>query len=410
MAQMRGREAALLVALIGWQALAAWLSWRNYARLPEVLAGADEDDAPLAPDRDSAGLGSRYRSPEPIALGDTQPGVGAWEALNSKEPARPLPISVIVPARDEAGRLPALLASLAAQRHPATELIVVDDESRDGTAELARAAGARMLATGGPPDGWTGKNYACHLGADAASGQWLLFLDADTTMGPVALAAALGYAQRWGIDGLSLFLQQRCESFWERLLLPYAYAHYFAGARPGAPIANGQFILIAAEAYRRCGGHAAVRGSAIDDVALARRCADTGVRLRMARGESLAAVRMYDGLPAIWNGFGKNSFRFVAADPLGGALTVGSSVAATAIFRLAWRALRLGGGARALAALASYLIAVQGLRPWARLFRAGRLSAPLSPLASVVFMAIACNSMLRVVMRRGVRWKGRTLR
>ena len=398
------------MALIGWQALAARLSWRNYARLPEVLAGADQDAAPLAPNRDSAGLESRYRSPEPVAQGDTRPGVGAWEALDSEKPARPLPISVIVPARDEAERLPALLASLAAQRYPAAELIVVDDESRDGTADLAQAAGARVLATGGPPDGWTGKNYACHVGARAATGQWVLFLDADTTMGPLALAAALDYVQREGIDGLSLFLQQRCATFWERLLLPYAYAHYFAGARPGTPIANGQFILIAAEAYRRSGGHAAVRGSAIDDVALARRCADTGVRLRMARGESLAAVRMYDGLPAIWNGFSKNSFRFVAADPLGGALTVGSSVAATTIFRLTWRAWRLGGAMRVLAALASYLIAVQGLRRWARLFRAGRLSAPLSPLASAVFMAIACNSMLRVALRRGVVWKGRILR
>jgi len=407
---MGRREGALLAGLIGWQAFAAWLSWRNYARLPEVLAGADEGDASLAPDRGSGGLGSKYRSPEPVALGDTRPGVGAWEALDSGDPARPLPISVIVPARDEAARLPSLLASLAAQRHPSAELIVVDDDSRDGTADLARAAGVRVLATGGPPAGWTGKNYACHLGAQAATGQWLLFLDADTEMGPLALVAALGYAKREKVDGLSLFLQQRCETFWERLLLPYAYAHYFAGARPSAPIANGQFILIAAEAYRRCGGHAAVRGSAIDDVALARRCAATGVRLRMARGESLAAVRMYDGLPAIWNGFSKNSFRFVAADPLGGALTVGSAVAATTIFQLGWRAWRPGGAARTLAALASYLIAVRGLRPWARLFRAGRLSAPLSPLASVVFMAIACNSMLRVALRRGVVWKGRTLR
>jgi hypothetical protein len=130
----------------------------------------------------------------------------------------------------------------------------------------------------------------------------------------------------------------------------------------------------------------------------------------MARGEALASVRMYQGLGAIWEGFSKNSFRFVAADPIGGALTVASSVAATTVFRLIWRAWHRGGTLRVLAPVALYAIAARGLRYWARLFRAGPRAVALYPLASLVFMAIALNSMLHVARRRGVRWKGRIVR
>lgn len=102
-----------------------------------------------------------------------------------------MPISVIVPARNEERNLPALLYSLAAQPQPAAEVIVVDDQSRDQTAAIAAAAGAKVVASPGPPAGWTGKNHACHLGAEAAAQPWLLFLDADTCLVPGALASAL---------------------------------------------------------------------------------------------------------------------------------------------------------------------------------------------------------------------------
>jgi glycosyltransferase involved in cell wall biosynthesis len=372
------REALTVVLLLGWQAVASGLARRNYERLPRLH---------------SQGAISAPRQASLFA-----------------PPVSSLPISAIVPARNEAAALPNLLNSLAMQEARPAQVIVMDDGSEDGTFRIAAEAGASAIFIQGPPDGWTGKNYACHLGAAAAREPWLLFLDADITLGPGAVATALDYTRGSNLDGLSLFLQQHCLTFWERLLLPYAYAHYFAGARPGASLANGQFILMRADAYARCGGHAAVRDSVIDDVALARVCRREGVRLQMARGEELASVRMYSGLGAIWRGFGKNAFRFVAADPPGGALTVASSVAATTIFRLSWRAWRRGGAARLLAVVAAYGIGVRGLRYWARLFGAGPLSAPLYPLSSLVFMAIALNSMGRVLLRRGVIWKGRVIR
>jgi glycosyltransferase involved in cell wall biosynthesis len=289
------------------------------------------------------------------------------------------------------------------------QILVVDDQSSDGTGDLARAGGATVIVAPTPPPGWTGKCHACHLGALRAEQPWLLFLDADTSPRPPAVAAALAHVETKGLDGLSLFLQQECRGFWEQLLLPHAYDLYFIGARRGAPLANGQFILIRADAYARCGGHAAVRGSIIDDVALARACQRTGVRLQMARGETLASVRMYSSLTGIREGFGKNAARFIAVDPVGGARTVAGSIAATLAPLLAWRAWRLGGGGRALAA-ASYALGARNRWYWQRLFQARRLLSFAHPLAAMVFQAIACESLARVVFRRGVTWKGRTYR
>jgi glycosyltransferase involved in cell wall biosynthesis len=368
-------EGAILI-LLAWQWLAGTLARRRYEGLPSVLAPAGA-----------------------TAVGQPR-----------EHRADPLPVSVIIPARDEAATLPALLASLAAAWPPVAQILVVDDQSSDDTAAVARAAGATVVAAPDPPAGWTGKTHACHLGAWRAEQPWLLFLDADTRLQPQAVIAALAHAEATGLEALSLFLAQECRSFWERLLLPHAYALYFIGARTGTPLANGQFILIRADAYAHCGGHAAVRESIIDDVALAGACQRAGVRLQMARGETLASVRMYDHLAAIREGFGKNAARFIAVDPVGGARTVAGSIAATLPPLLIWRAWRLGGKGRALAAALSYGLGVRNLWYWQRLFQARRLLAFAHPLAALVFQGIACESLARVVFRRGVTWKGRTYR
>lgn len=410
---MTGREVVVLTLLLGWNALAGRLAWRNYDRLPSIAVHAREGDVGHAAAPDLRSQGSDMATAvagDHAAPASHTPGSREQRVEHHATSSAPLPVSVIVPARNEAARLPALLASLARQMRSAQEMIVVDDQSEDATARIAEEMGATVLASGEPPSGWTGKTYACRRGADVAHGTWLLFLDADVTLQPAAIAALASYAEQQGLDGVSIYLQQRCESFWERLLLPFGYATYFVGARPSAPRANGQCILISAAAYRRCGGHAAIRGSVIDDVALARRCRQAGVTLRMARGEALGAVRMYTGLSSIWQGFSKNAFRFVTADPAGGALTVAASIGATTLPQLVWRAWRLGGAARWLAAALAYAIGVRGMLHWQRLFRAGTLSAALHPLAAIVFAAIAQNSMLRALTRRGVRWKGRTIR
>jgi len=366
-------EARAILTLLAWQWLAGTLARRRYEGFPRVPA----------PESPRATPAHRAES---------------------------LPVCVIIPARDEAETLPTLLASLAAAWPPVAQILVVDDQSSDGTAEVARGAGATVVTAPDPPPGWTGKTHACHLGALRADQPWLLFLDADTCLRPWAVSAALTHAEENGVEALSLFLSQECRSFWERLLLPHAYGLYFIGARAGTPLANGQFILMRAGAYARCGGHAAVRASMIDDVALAEACQHVGVRLQMARGESLASVRMYSSLAAIREGFAKNAARFIAVDPVGGARTVAGSIAATLPPLLIWRAWRLGGRRRALAAVLSYGLGTRNLWYWQRLFRAGRLLSCAHPLAALVFQAIACESLARVGFRRGVTWKGRAYR
>jgi 4,4'-diaponeurosporenoate glycosyltransferase len=107
-------------------------------------------------------------------------------------------VSVVVPARDEEQTLPALLAALRGSTVPVVEVVVVDDGSADRTAEVARDGGARVLAAGAPPVGWTGKAWACHVGAGATTGDLLLFLDADTVLAPDALAGLLELHARHG--------------------------------------------------------------------------------------------------------------------------------------------------------------------------------------------------------------------
>ncbi len=367
---MQNWEQLLLAGLLAWEALTAGLARRNYARLP-VVGGVDER----------------------VASDDL-----------------PSPISVIIPARNEAHRLPTLLASLAAQSVKPAQIIVVDDQSEDGTGALAEKAASLVIRCPGPPAGWTGKTFACHLGAAAATEPWLLFLDADTALSPQALQASLTFVLAHNLDGLSLLLQQRCITAWERLLLPYAYSRYFAGARPSSPRANGQWILLSAGAYKRSGGHEAVRGSLIEDVALAQQCRRAGLNLLLARGEGLASVRMYDSLGAIWSGFAKNSFRFVAADPGGGAVTAASVTANTALPILAWHAWRRGGSIRMLWVLAGYGVGMGGMLFWQRRFQAGRFGAFFYPASAIVFQTIALHSAVRTLTRRGSRWKGRTYR
>jgi len=232
-------------------------------------------------------------------------------------------VSIIIPARDEEARLPALLRSLGALDYPAYDVIVVDDESGDDTAALAARAGARVVHGTPLPVGWTGKSHACAQGVAVSNGALLLFTDADTVHEPASLRAAVAYLEREDLGALSLITGQRCETFFERLLLPTAYAMLFAGVSPrrvnrrrhASPLANGQYILCRRAAYEQAGGHAAARGSIIEDAALARALSRAGVRYRLCRAESLVSVRMYGGLGELWAGFRKNAARYVLDDP-----------------------------------------------------------------------------------------------
>ena len=229
-------------------------------------------------------------------------------------------VSVIVPARDEEATIARAVESLAAQPEVA-EIIVVNDQSTDGTAAILNdlAAGIpqlRVRETHELPPGWVGKNYALSLGAAQASGEWLLFTDADAVHVPGSTARALADAASSATALVSYSPEQETRTWWERAMIPFVYsrlARHFSFAEvndPGSPVAaaNGQYLLIRREAYEAIGGHRSIAAEVLEDVALARRAKRAGFRLYFAAGQGIARVRMYRSFAAMWQGWTKNLY------------------------------------------------------------------------------------------------------
>ena len=328
-----------------------------------------------------------------------------------------LGVSIIVPARNEESNLPRLLASLVRQDYPLYEVIIVDDASTDGTAAIVQEYsedGVRLISIDGPPEGWTGKNYACWIGASFARYPWLLFVDADTELAPFAVRSTINFALERNMQALSLFPQQRCETFWECLLLPFAYQQYFVGtnarvnASEGAALGNGQYFLVRREAYQHVGGHAASAGSLIDDAALALCLKQGGIIAFACRGEELVSVRMYTSFKQIVNGFGKNAYPYLQQSPLSGIQTaIGTALAASVAF-LFVDARREKSYPLFLIALLAYIAQVLNALPWLKHFRITAWYALLTPFSSLIFLAIAINSILHTIAGHSLAWKGRS--
>jgi glycosyltransferase involved in cell wall biosynthesis len=226
-------------------------------------------------------------------------------------------VSVIVPARNEEACLAACLQSLLAQNGVAFEIIVVDDHSTDRTREIAQSfAGPQVhIIEAGPlPAGWTGKNNAVTAGSSAARGEWLLFTDADTIHAPGSLARSLEETKRHGADLLSYSPEQIVKTFWEKAIMPVIFAELAASFRPSqvsnpsssAAAANGQYILIAREAYTAVGGHAAIAGNLLEDVALARAVKRSGRKIFFRYGGDAVRTRMYRTFAQLREGWTKN--------------------------------------------------------------------------------------------------------
>jgi len=231
-------------------------------------------------------------------------------------------VSVIVPARNEARNIERVVASLAQSQGVPFEVIVVDDRSDDDTAARARrvaTAGAeRIEVIDGAelPEGWLGKNWACHQGATQARGDILLFTDADTVHAPDLLARALAALEADRADALTLAGRQLMLSFWECLVQPQIFmgilSRYPDTRRTLAPhqwrdaIANGQYIMVRREAYEAIGGHEALRAEVVEDMRFAQRLVRLGHRLSLRAAEDAFATRMYTSLGELVEGWSKN--------------------------------------------------------------------------------------------------------
>lgn len=248
--------------------------------------------------------------------------LGAYRGIATAgaHPARR--VSVLVPLRHELANAEPCLRSLLAQDYPHYELLALDDESNDGTLELlqdlARSDSRLRVLRGLPlPPGWLGKNWACHQLAEAATGELLFFCDADTRHAPEALRLAVAALESEAVDLVSVFPRQQVGSWAERLVVPimqWSISSFFPLAlsyrvrRPHLSVASGQCMLFRREAYRQVGGHAAVRDSPIEDVALTRALTNSGKRWRLLDGERLVHCRMYHHCREVADGYGKNLF------------------------------------------------------------------------------------------------------
>jgi chlorobactene glucosyltransferase len=343
-------------------------------------------------------------------------------------------VSVLLPARNEALRIRPCLESLLLQNYPALEIIVLDDESQDATAEIVRALGFssdsnRRLIQGTPlPPGWTGKSWACHQLAEVAGGEYLLFIDADTIHQPDAISAAVAAAEQFRSDLLTLWPHQITVTFAEKLIIPLMFVvggsylpHWLLILAQRFPwlaqvlgknfiarcgTAVGQFLLFRRDSYFQLGGHRAVGAHLVEDISLAREVAKRipeGWRLMTADGTCLVGCRMYTSLVQIWEGFTKNLWPVFDGDWLGFWLAV------------IWQF---------LVCVLPFLIIVFFPRPELYLvigillslrvaaairFKSSWVSVCFHPLGYSLALLIAVNSFCQA-KSRGLTWKDRTYR
>jgi chlorobactene glucosyltransferase len=339
----------------------------------------------------------------------------------------PLPlVSVLVPARNEAANVGACVRSLLTQRYPHLEVLVLDDRSDDDTPAILareRVRDARLVVLEGrePPPGWTGKNWACHQLSLAARGEVLMFADADTDFfDPDAVQAIVRTLQASRADLLSGLPRQVLGTLGEKVLVPMFYWAFLAFTplalglvwrRPAFARAVGQLMAFRRDAYDQVGGHAAVRGSVVDDLDLARRVAGAGLACRVMDATSLVRCRMYRSGREAFAGFGKNLFAAFGYAILPYAFVWGWLTYAhlEPVTLLALHVvLPAGVTTDPTLLVASFTLA---LVTWVLIYARLRLPlwpALIYPLTFVGFLAVAVRSFVDGLRRRAT-WKGRAI-
>jgi hypothetical protein len=343
-------------------------------------------------------------------------------ALLRRPPADPprvrRPVTVVLPVRNEAEQVGSCLATLLDQRGiDDLTVVVVDDGSTDGTADVVRGLAAdprvRLNSAGPPPPGWLGKPHACAVGAATAIGDdgVLAFVDADVRLFPDALAGAVAVLEQHRLDLVSPWPRPVAHGLAERLvqpLVPWLWATTLPvrlaerSPRPSLAAATGQFLVLPRASYERAGGHAAVRAEVLEDIALLRAVKRSGGRGGPIDGSRLAACRMYDGWPALRDGYAKSLWGAVGGSPV-------ASSAAAAVLTAVWVLPALAALRGSRAGLAGYAAGVAGRavtaartgsRPWP-----DALAHPGSILALDLLMARSV-----IGHRRGtLSWRGRHL-
>jgi hopene-associated glycosyltransferase HpnB len=366
---------------------------------------------------------------------------GYWRTGQRLPPAAADPaawpsVAAVVPARNEAAILPDTLPTLLAQDYPGAFCVVlVDDDSSDGTPSVARSLSEangpqrlRLVAGRPTPAGWAGKVWAMEQGVRAAGGaRYVLFTDADIGYAPGTLAALVRAAEGDDRGLVSQMALLRAATSWERLLVP-AFVYFFAqlypfqrvnkpGARTAA--AAGGCMLVRRDALEAAGGLERIRGARIDDVALGRllKSPPDPVRCWLGLTTSVVSRRPYPSLDGLWDMIARSAYTQLRYSPaalagtLLGLLWLYALPPAAAIGGVAWLA---AGGGRAAAwiaavGLAGWAIMAVSYVPILRLYRLSPLRAPCLPLIAMLYAAMTADSARRYHLGHGGQWKGRTI-
>jgi chlorobactene glucosyltransferase len=243
----------------------------------------------------------------------------------SELPDKDLPfVSILVPARNEEGKIGRCLESLIKQNYPNFEVIAIDDRSVDGTASIiqsyaAKDARIKLVKGKDTPPGWTGKCNALAHAVGYASGDWFIFTDADTFHHANSIRDAVSHGITNRADLVSFMPMQELGSFWERLLMPTLLGSFLLGdpfhsvndPKAARAYAYGQYIIARRNSYLAVGGHQSVRDEILEDHALSRVFKAKGYKILVADGKTLYSVRMYTDLESMWQGWTKNLYSLI---------------------------------------------------------------------------------------------------
>ena len=325
-------------------------------------------------------------------------------------------VSVVVAARNEERNVEAAARSLLAQAYSSLEIIAVDDRSTDRTGAILDARAAeeprlKVMHVRELPAGWLGKNHALWLGAAAARGEWLLFADADVIMAPDAVSRAVAYAERRGLDNVTILPDTMMPGLLLKGFVCVGIVIFGLALRPWKArdpksrhfVGVGAFNLVRAGAYARAGGHEPIRLRPDDDIKLGRILKRSGAKQDALSGRGMVSVEWYRTIGETIDGLMKNSFAVVQYNPL-------LMIAGVAFYLIVGLAplLALGLGAGPVALFGGLAVAGQLLL---HLFVAGEAALPkravlLYPVIYVLFAWILLRALVLNLSQGGITWRG----
>jgi len=332
--------------------------------------------------------------------------------LHEGNPVTEEKVSILIPARNEEKNIGQLLESIISQEYQNWEAIVYDDLSEDQTASTVsnfatKDKRIRLIKSEGLPEGWRGKNRGCHILAQEAQGAWLLFLDADATVGKHLLSDAIAHMQKYRLQLLSIFPFQIMKSFGEKVTVPLMHWVLVSllpliltrkTRMPSLSAANGQFMLFEASTYHRFRFHEKMRAYATEDIVISRYMKRQGLKIHTLLSRDQVRCRMYHSFREAAHGFARTMIAF-----FGGNITLTLLYALITTFGVIPVWLSMG-----MPATISYLVATLMIRILVSLAAKQNVlfnfaTAPVQQLAFFAISILAINNKIR----KKTSWKGR---